>query len=182
MRPSLPNGSFARITIVILGAAFVALLSACQPTFNWRELRLAEGTLQALMPCKPDTAERAVPLGKEDSQLHMASCRTGGITFAIAWTALPEGTDTVAALEKWQAASRQSLRAPAQQAWEGAPDMPQPATATVAMTGQDHEGHPIEARVVYLGKDMRLYQAAVYGAALPAETLDPFFSSLTVQP
>ncbi|MFZ3118274.1 MAG: hypothetical protein WA159_08145, partial [Variovorax sp.] len=48
-----------------LAAAFVVAvaLSACSPTFNWREVPVGDAGLVAMLPCKPDRATRAMPLG-----------------------------------------------------------------------------------------------------------------------
>jgi len=48
-------GYTARLAAVLMTA--MALLAACSPTLNWREVR-PEGTrLALLLPCKPDKAQ-----------------------------------------------------------------------------------------------------------------------------
>ncbi len=167
------------------GAAWLCLallLSACQPRYNWREVRPEGGGVQTLMPCKPETAERSVPLGPQPVPLHMASCEAGGITYALAWVALGSAADAPAALQAWASASRQSLRSQQDAVWEA----PRVEGATVvegrALQGQDHRGEAVDARVVYALRGGRVYQAAVYGKALPDEHLEPFFSNLKVEP
>ena len=48
-----------------LCAAVALAAAACTPSLNWREVRLAPTTAVALLPCKPDRAERSEPLGGE---------------------------------------------------------------------------------------------------------------------
>lgn len=58
--------SFAAVTrsrLAVLAA--VALLAACSPAFNWREVPVAGAGLVAMLPCKVDRATRALPLGAE---------------------------------------------------------------------------------------------------------------------
>ena len=95
-------------------AAFLLLASACSPTFNWRELRVDGTPLQALMPCKPDTASRPVPLGGAGTapvELHMHSCEAGGLRFAVAWADVGQPAQVAPALAAWRQASLQAIRA-----------------------------------------------------------------------
>ncbi len=64
--------------------AVVLSLSACNPTFNWRETRIENTSLVALMPCKPDHQSRALPLAGQRVDMHLTACDAGGATFAIA--------------------------------------------------------------------------------------------------
>ena len=71
---------------ILVSTGLVALLSlaACSPTFNWREVR-PEGTrLNLLLPCKPDKAQKVVPLGGRATSLSMLGCDAGDATFAVA--------------------------------------------------------------------------------------------------
>lgn len=72
------NSAFTAAVAVILS------LSACNPTFNWRETRIENTSLVALMPCKPDHQSRALPLAGQRVDMHMTACDAGGATFAIA--------------------------------------------------------------------------------------------------
>lgn len=176
------RGAGRRVGIGAFWLAMSLLLAACSPTFNWREVRLDGGGIQTLMPCKPDTAERTVPLGPVPVVLHMASCETGDITYALAWAALAAPADVPAALQAWAAASGQSLRATQDSPWEPPPAGGAAHVMARDLQGQDHAGGPVEARAVYMAQGARVFQAAVYGRVLPAEHLEPFFSSLQVTP
>jgi hypothetical protein len=169
----------------IRAAALAALFAtgACSPTFNWREWRLAGAPLLALMPCKPETATRTVPLAGRPVELHMHSCDTGGLRFAVAWADLGQAESVPLALASWRAASLQSLRAAPAPAdtdagrWPvsvaGAPD-----AVGVHAQGVDALGREVQSRAAYFAQGSVVYQAAVYGAELPAEPLETFFSGL----
>ena len=168
--------------IGVFWLAMSLLQVACSPTFNWREVRLDGGGIQTLMPCKPDSAERTVPLGPVPVVLHMASCETGGITYALAWAVLASPTDASDALQDWAAANGRSLRATQDSAWEPPPAGGAARVMARALQGQDHAGGHVEARAVYLAQGARIFQVAAYGRVLPAEHLEPFFSSVQVTP
>ncbi len=171
-------------------ASLAALLAlgACSPTYNWRELRLDGAPLLALMPCKPESATRPVPLlGAALAELHMHSCETGGLRFAVAWADVGSAAQVAPALAAWRSASLQSIRVAPTPAddpstrWTvtvaGAP-----AVLGVSAQGQDPQGQPVQTRAVYFSQGTRVFQAAVYGAKLPDEAVDPFFSGLRLSP
>ena len=98
----------------VLGACLA--LAGCNPALNWRVARLDGAPVQALLPCKPERAERQVPLTASGTTLRLMSCKAGGLTFALA-------------LAAWAAAS----------AWAtinaAAPSSGKMATPTEACTG-----------------------------------------------
>ncbi|HEX5737279.1 MAG TPA: hypothetical protein VFY22_02115 [Hydrogenophaga sp.] len=158
-------------------------LSACSPTFNWRELRPAGTPLQALMPCKPDTAERTVPLAGVPTQMHMHSCEAGGQTFALAWVDVAEEARVPEVLAGWRAGSLAAIRldpataADANTTWPVAVPGAQQLQGLQA-TGQDPQGKATQMRGAYFSKGTQVFQAAVYGPSLSDEVLATFFEGL----
>jgi hypothetical protein len=166
------------VVILVLGAA---ALSACSPTFNWRELRPEGAPLVALMPCKPETATRSVPMLGQPTELHMYSCETGGLTFAVAWAKVGDSAKAGEALAQWQQASLASVRvAPgAATAWAAAvarADQVQGAKGQ----GSDHQGKPLNTQAVYFAQGNWVYQAAMYGPKLPEQATTAFFDGLAL--
>lgn len=163
----------------------MSLLVACSPTFNWRELR-PEGTpLQALMPCKPETATRAVPLdGGVPTDLHMLSCDTGGLTFALAWVDMGDAARVPAAVAGWRRASLSAVRVdpvradePSAQWSTAVPGATQ--SQGLAVQGTDHQGRSVQMRALHFVRETQVYQAAVYGPALnDASVTSTFFDGL----
>lgn len=166
-------------------ALFAALLAlgACSPTFNWRELRVDGTPLLALMPCKPESATRPVPLGAAPTELHMHSCEAGGLRFAVAWSDVGDAAQVAPVLAAWRSASLQAMRV--------APtpvDDPSTRWAVtvagvssvlgVSAQGRDPQAQPVQTRAAYFSQGTRVFQAAVYGAKLPDEAVDPFFGGL----
>ena len=161
-------------------------LVACSPTFNWRDVSLEAAPLQAQMPCKPERAERQVPLTAGGTTLRLMSCETGGLTFALAWASLAPQDPPGAVLDGWQQAGWTRLRQT-----PGAGDAPPVGWTSWQLplahaqhlrawqgTGQDHQGHPVMARQLYFVHGAVVYQAAIYGPRINADVVAPFFEAL----
>ncbi|QCB47375.1 hypothetical protein [Hydrogenophaga sp. PAMC20947] len=157
-------------------------VAACSPTFNWRELRPEDTPLEALMPCKPESATRPVPLLGAPIQLHMYSCETGGLTFAIAWAELAEAGQVRAALSQWQTASLAAIQvkptdSERHENWAvkvaGAAEV-----QGVKAQGIDHLGQKLHSQMAYFWKDRKIYQAAIYGAKVDSTVSATFFDGL----
>lgn len=174
--PLLPITRAATLAALLLGA------SACSPTFNWRELRVDGTPLLALLPCKPESATRPVPLGGASAaptDLHMHSCETAGLRFAVAWADVGQPAQVASALAAWRSASLQAIRvAPA-----AAGDWPVQLVGadpvqSVQAQGTDPQGQPVQTRALYFARGTQVFQAAVYGPRLPDEAVDAFFAGL----
>jgi len=188
----------------IAAAAAVTLaavtLAACSPTYNWRQLRLDGTPLQALMPCKAESAARPVPLGTPTAgapaagaqpavaapaataaaTLTMHSCQAGGLTFAVAWVALPDGSDAAAALDQWRLGALTTIQgtpdaAPFVPRIKGAPD-----AQGLRARGRTPDGRDVVMQAVYARRGGQLYQGAIYGPAIPDEVSTTFFDGLSL--
>jgi propanediol dehydratase small subunit len=158
-------------------------VSACSPTFNWREWRSDGTPLLALMPCKPESAVRPVPLGGAPTTLHTHSCDTGGLTFAVAWAELPDAARAPEALGQWRGAALAAIRLdPAlaldvQTQWDAR--VPGASTAQgLRAQGTTPDNRPVQMRAVYFARGSQIYQAAVYGTGLPDAEVITFFDGL----
>lgn len=166
-----------------LALTAAALLAACSPTFNWREVPIAESGLIALLPCKPDRASRALPLGAESVQVDMAGCEAGGATFAIAHASAKGPEQAEAWLNAWHAATRGQLGEA--QMTEGLASV-QRATATPAplrLDAQPKQQAAAPVQVLWFAQSQKdgsvaLYQATVLGRPSLAEAPKTFFEGL----
>lgn len=161
----------------------VWVASACSPTFNWREWR-SEGTpLLVLMPCKPESAVRPVPLGGSPTTLHMQSCETGGLTFAVAWAELSDAAHVPEALAQWRGAALAAIRQdPAlaldpQTHWSAKVPGADTAQGLIAQ-GSTHDNRPVQMQAVYFARGNQIYQAAVYGTRWPDAEVSTYFDGL----
>ncbi|WP_269759618.1 hypothetical protein [Variovorax sp. E3] len=62
-----------------------------------------------MLPCKPDRANRALPLGAESVQVDMTGCEAGGATFAIAHASANGPAQAETWLNAWRSATRGQL-------------------------------------------------------------------------
>jgi hypothetical protein len=165
-------------------ALAAAALAACSPTFNWREVPIADDGLVVLLPCKADRATRTLPLGTESVTVDMAGCAAGGATFAVAHAAADSTAQAEAWMRAWRAATRTQL--------EGAPVVEAPAVLlrsalSPAPVRLDAEAAPgngggAPTHVLWFAQQragrVALYQATVLGKPSSPEALTTFFEGL----
>lgn len=166
----------------VLAAA--ALLAACSPTFNWREVPVAESGLIALLPCKADRANRALPLGAESVQVDMTGCETGGATFAVAHASANGPAQAEAWLQAWHAATRGQLGEA--QVTEAPASVQRAAAAPAALrldAQPQQQGAAAPVQVLWFAQSQKdgtvaLYQATVLGKPSSGEASKTFFEGL----
>ncbi|MET0186134.1 MAG: hypothetical protein ABW210_11825 [Achromobacter sp.] len=66
-----------------------ALLSACSPDYNWRELTVADGQVQAIFPARASTESRDLPLGNQKITFSLTTATVGDALFAVGYAPLP---------------------------------------------------------------------------------------------
>ena len=152
-----------------------ALLGACNPTLNWRDVRTQDATLLALFPCKPETAERKVPLGEAVVTMKMLGCEAAGATFALAYADLKDASHAGPALEQLKTVTLGKLRAKishnAPFVLKGAPTLPQSLQVDAVGTLQDGTT-PVRAQLAWFTAGNQVFQAAVY-TPVNAESAQP---------
>ena len=171
-----------------LALTSVALLAACTPTFNWRDVRIADKGLVALLPCKADRATRALPLGVESVEVEMAGCEAGGATFAVAHAAAADAAQAEAWFRAWRAATRaQLVDAAAAEAAATVPRaLPVPAPWKLETRSDAANANAARAeapaRVLWFAQrtasGVSLYQATVLGKPSAPEAFTTFFEGL----
>ena len=165
------------------GLAALLTVGACSPTFNWREWPVDGTPLRAMMPCKPESAIRAVPMLGTPMELHMQACEAGGLRFALAWADVGQAAQVPVALAAWRSASLQTLKVKT-----ASPDDPALAwpvrvagaqqSQGVQAQGSDPQGQVVHSRAAYFSHGTQVFQAAVYGARLDDQAVEAFFSGL----
>lgn len=161
------------------GIAVVALLgafAACSPGLNWRQIPIAGMT--AMLPCKPDTAERTVTLGGQVLAMQMAGCEAEGGLFAVSHIEAPRAADVPALQREWQQLALVSMRASTSTlSTQRAPAWAQQATGVQAV-GSGPDGKPLQAHLRWLVRGAHIYHLAVYGSAIPDTLTEP----MTLEP
>jgi len=175
----MPFPPCARRAVFLLAA--VAALAACSLTFNWREVPIGDGGLVALLPCKPDRASRALPLGNASVDVELAGCEAGGATFAVAHVRATDAAQAAVWLDAWQAATRSQLAgATLAQAAASLPRVAL-APAAVRLDARGKDGRAA-AQILWFTQlragGVSVYQATVLGSPASAEAAGVFFEGL----
>ena len=161
--------------------AFLALffVTACSPTFNWRDVRPDGTRLSLLMPCKPDKAQKTVPMAGKPTEMALLSCDAGGATFAVAVADVKEISQVAAALAQWQSAALANIKAASTTTGTafkltGLTD----AAVLVKATGQRSNGKAVGSQAAYFAQGSQVFQAVIYADNIAPEVADSFFSGL----
>ncbi|WP_138513655.1 hypothetical protein [Rhodoferax bucti] len=169
---ALGRGGLGGIAVV----ALLGALTACSPGLNWRQVPIAGMT--AMLPCKPDTAERTVSLGGQALPMQMAGCEAEGSLFAVSHMEAPRAADVPALQREWQQQALASMRASTfTLSTQGVPAWAQQAMG-VQTVGSGPDGKPLRAHLRWLVRGAHIYHLAVYGSAIPDTLTEP----MTLEP
>jgi hypothetical protein len=163
---------------LIYSVAAVAALTACNPTFNWRDVRPDGTRLALLMPCKPDKAQRTVPMAGQPTELNLLSCDAGGITFAVSVADVKDASKVATTLSQWQSAALAHIKAAPTA--DVALKLPGLASAGVLVkaTGQRASGQAVSSHAAYFAQGTQIFQAVMYADKIAPDVADTFFSGL----
>ena len=165
-----------------LSMAALLVLAACSPAFNWREVRPENTRLSLLLPCKPDKAQKVVPLGGRPTTLSMLGCDAGGATFAVAVADMGDASKAASVLALWQNLTLANMKAvpgTAQSMPLNIPGAsPEPAAARVLAQGQRIDGAAVSGQAAYFAKGTQVFQVVMYAPKIESEVAETFFSSL----
>jgi hypothetical protein len=157
------------------------MLPACSPALNWREVR-PEGTrLALLLPCKPDKAEKMVPLGGPATTLRMLGCDAGGATFAVAVADMGDVAKVAPVLAQWQSltlANMKAVAAPQVSPLKLPSAAALPPASLVKAEGQGPDGKPVSGQAAYFAQGAQVFQVVMYSPRIAPEVAETFFSSL----
>ncbi len=163
-----------------LTCALLALtsLAACNPTFNWRDVRSDGTRLTLLMPCKPDKAQRTVPMTGLPTEVNLLSCDAGGVKFAVAVADVKDAAKTADALVNWQSATLANIKAPATPG--AAFRLPGLVASGVLVKadGKRVDGQAVSSQALYFAQGSQVFQAVMYADKISADVADTFFSGL----
>ena len=165
--------------------ALAALLCACSPDQNWRQVTFDGTSLKAQLPCKPDRTTREVPLGGVPVRLSVAGCESGGAMLAVMTASLAPGSDAQAVLVGWQQATLANLQVQAaaqSEPWPRAGMLPLGAAQRIQVQGRRANGQPVSAQAVWgalpEGDHLRVVHAVVYADRIQPELAQGLFEGL----
>lgn len=82
---------FVRLSVFLAAALSAFVLTACSPTYDWREINVADGAAQAAFPAKVRTEKRTVSLGGQKVDFSLAAASVHDGVFAVGHARLPAG-------------------------------------------------------------------------------------------
>ena len=150
---------------------------ACAPALNWRVVQL--GHLSTVLPCKPDTATRSVPLAGQTVSMDMAGCEVAGALFAISRLQAPDAAQAVNWMASLRAASLANVQMVKVQSQANSGDAQ--TSFDVLVDGKRQDGSSLQARFKWqvLGADV--YQIAAYAPSLKSEQTEPLLRELQLR-
>lgn len=161
-------------------AWLAALLCACSPALDWREMQ-AEGTgVTASFPCKPDRHARTVLLGGEAVRMEMLVCSAGGATFGLSFVDVVDPARVSDVLVELQRLTATNIAAadPASAPLLVPGMTPNARALRLRLQGSSPDGVRLSEQAGYFVKGLRIYQATVLGKSLSSEVADTFFAGL----
>ena len=168
--------------LLTAGLAALLALAACSPAFNWREVRPDNTRLKLLLPCKPDKAEKVVPLGGQATTLAMLGCDAGGATFAVAVADLGDASKAASALALWQSLTLANMKAVPGTSQSLPLKIPgastEPHVSRVLAQGQRADGTAVNGQAAYFAQGSQVFQVVMYAPRIAPEVAETFFSSL----
>lgn len=173
---------FRFLILSTAGLAALLALAACSPAFNWREVRPENTRFSLLLPCKPDKAQKVVPLGGQATTLSMLGCDADGVTFAVAVADVGDVSKAAPVLALWQElalanmkaapGTRQLLALKIPGASAGVP------VSRVQALGQRADGAAVSGQAAYFADGAQVFQVVMYAPQIAPEVAETFFSSL----
>lgn len=159
----------------VLLALSLAVLSACTPTLNWREVPI--GPVHATLPCKPDHGTRTVRLMDQDWQMYMTGCEAGGALYAISYLQLVDPATSSAMTQAWRQSALSRMQATPLP--DAAVALNKNANAAIVQArGRKADGSAVQAQLHWFLVGTQLFHAAVYAPRLSNEMTEPFFADL----
>ncbi len=157
-----------------------AVMLACAPTLDWREVRPEGSGVLALFPCKPKSQARIATLAGSGVAMTMLACDVAGMTFALSHSELGDPSRVTPALVELRSALASNLGASdlGSAAFELAGMTPNPQAVRIWLEGRLPDGKPVQEQAVLFVRGTRIYQAAILGQRLDEAAAGVFFESL----
>ncbi len=164
----------------VAALTLIALLCACSPTLDWREVRPEGSGVVAMFPCKPSNDARMVTLDGARVRMVLAACRAGDATWALAFADVADPARVAASLASLRSASVANLGAPALSLGPvNVPGMtPNPQAERVRVQGKLPDGEVVTLESGFFVRGTWVFQATVMGVQPNSEAVASFFESL----
>ena len=164
----------------IAALAAAAISAACTPTLDWREFVPEGSDISVRFPCRPDRSARSVTIAGATAQMQMLACSAGNATFALAFVEVADPARigaTLIALRDSAVANVHGAE-PRGAALQIQGMTPNEQSGRLAVTGRLPDGAAVQEHTAFFTRGLRVYQAAVIGAAPAPEAVETFIAGL----
>jgi len=164
----------------IAALAAAAINAACTPALDWREFVPEGSDISVRFPCRPDRSARSVTIAGATAQMQMLACSAGNATFALAFVEVADPARIGATLIALRDSAVANVRGgePRSAALQIQGMTPNQQSGRLAVVGRLPDGAAVREHVVFFTRGLRVYQAAVIGAAPPADAVETFIGGL----
>jgi uncharacterized protein involved in outer membrane biogenesis len=160
----------------------VWLVSACTPTYDWREVHGTDAPFSILMPAKPATFSRMVNLNGQHVMMTMTAAEVDKVTFAVGTAALPDAEKARIALTSMKSGLVKNISGTIKR--ETASENKAAGTTSIEIDAvgppsPTSSGEPVRLVVHFVAKGKLVYQVLMVGRekALTHDAMDTFFAS-----
>lgn len=179
MFSKIPMSGQRAITAMLVSAVLVA----CAPELNWREVHGNDAHFTVLLPSKPATHARKIDLGGLKVEMSMTGAAVDELSFVVASAQVADASQRTAALAAMQQAMLRNIRAAQHTEKPVMLKGGAPATEIVAEGQAARDGRPLVMHARFAARGERVYQAVALGPRdkLSAEAAETFLGSLALR-
>lgn len=161
-----------------ISVCIVAVLAACSPRYDWREVRGGDMPFTVLLPARPVSFSRRIDLNGTPVTMTMTAAEIDGAIFAIGAAELADAMQTPEALESIRTALIKNISGDPQHAVIPGRAPVADRTLDISATGVAH-GQPLRLMARLVARDKRVYQILIVGndEAMTPENAETFFTS-----
>lgn len=155
-------------------------LTACTPTYDWRDVRGEKIPFTVLLPAKPSVLSRPVNLGGIQASMTMTAAEIEDVTFAVGTAELPDAAQAQAALLVMKDTLVKNIGGVIRHEKSSIGKTESSIELDAAAPGGG-AARALHARLV--ARDRRVYQAIVIGRAkaIRQEAVDTFLTSFKTE-
>lgn len=164
-----------------------ALLAACSPALDWRDVRPKDVNILLTYPCKPEQIAQDVILAGQKVKMSMTGCVADKMTFALAHARLPSPALAAQALGQLHQAAVGNVRGTVTASAPAAVRNATPGLADsldLGITGQSPDGKPVRERVLLFSQGSSVYQVTAFAPTdtFKDEAAQTFAQSVNLSP
>jgi hypothetical protein len=163
----------------------LALLCACSPALDWREVRPDGAAASLMLPCKPASHARKLRLAGAEVKLTLYACNANGATWAIGFADMADPALVTPALQELASSASgnvASSAAAAPRPWAPPGATPNLASQRLSVRGQLPDGKAVQMEAGVFAVGTQVLQASHLAAKPDAEAVAQFFEQIKVRP